>query len=846
MDADRMVTLKVNGQEVMVKEGTLILDAARDAGYEIPTFCYQKELSGVGSCRMCLVEIEGQKKLQPSCITPVMSGMSVKTDSAQVVSARASMLEFLLSNHALDCPICDKGAECELQNMVHKFGPRTGRFEEKKIRFHEKDYMLSPVIVKNSNRCVQCVRCVRVCGEVVGRAVLGVVGRGAHQEMTSYMRSYLDCDQDGMCIEVCPVGCWMRLPYRYTARPWDLKSAKTICPYCATGCRMTIQERDGVVVRSIAYIGEGFNDRMLCARGRFGYDILNSRERLTTPLLKVRGGFEPISWDRALDIIRDRFTKAIPEKIFGIASARLTNEELYLFQKLMRNALKSGNIDSSSRWDEEAVAAFISAAGIAQGGVDIYQSISSDVIFIAGTHVSDENPVTDYIVRYTSATRRNSVIIASPRAMKLDSSARLTLRHIPGRLNSLLKAVALSIYMENPDKLKGKLKGVLASGGLEGFSVEGLGKECGVKDADIKEISDTLKNSDSVTILAGTDFLRLKEGFRSLKLLSGTLRALGKELKILPVLDRCNQRGAWDMGVTPFFAPGYKKVEKRRLGCHGMLGEAEKYGCDAMYVIGEDIVGMYPDRNFASDALSKVRFLVVEDIFMTETAKMADIVLPGANFGEKKGTFTNQEGRVQHISALLSPPGEARTDLKIISDIGSCVDAHFTEADPEAVFEEIRKEVLMYADAKPSPESLLGAFTKGAGYAGEVIEAEGEAPPGPDKDRQYPYDLVTGNHLFYSGRLSRRSGILKGLLMEPAVEISETAARELKVKDGDRVMVRGKYFEAKFSVRVNIYKGTPGNIVFIGENFSEASVNRFFKKGEPIPRVSITPLREEA
>ncbi|MCK5236247.1 MAG: (2Fe-2S)-binding protein, partial [Deltaproteobacteria bacterium] len=217
-----MVTLFIDGKEITVEDNTLILDAAKQAGVDIPTFCYQADLSGQGSCRMCIIEIEGQKKLQPACITPVIADIKVQTASPHVKSARTAMLEFLLSNHGMDCPVCDKGGECELQDMVHEYGPRKGRHTEPKIKFHKKDYFLSPVIVKNSNRCVQCTRCVRVCSEIVGRGVLGQIGRGRHQEETSFMREELDCDHCGMCIEVCPVGCFMRRPYRFKSRPWDL------------------------------------------------------------------------------------------------------------------------------------------------------------------------------------------------------------------------------------------------------------------------------------------------------------------------------------------------------------------------------------------------------------------------------------------------------------------------------------------------------------------------------------------------------------------------------------------------------------------------------------------------
>ncbi|MBI5560826.1 MAG: NADH-quinone oxidoreductase subunit NuoG [Deltaproteobacteria bacterium] len=834
MNGEKFVTLKVNGKEVTVKEGTLILDAAREAGYEIPTFCYQENLSGVGSCRICFVEIEGQKKLQPSCITPVMADMNVRTDSAQVIAARGAMLEFVLTNHALDCPVCDKGGECELQNMVWKFGPRKGRFTEKKIRFHEKDYILSPVIVKNSNRCVHCMRCVRVCSEVVGKAVLGVIGREAHQEMTSFVRSYLDCDHDGMCIEVCPVGCFMRLPYRYKARHWDLKSAKTVCPYCATGCRMTIQERDGVVVRSIARLGSGFNGRMMCARGRFGYDFLNSKERLKTPLLKVGGVFKEVSWDKALGVIREKFTRADPKKVFGVASARLTNEELYLFQKLVRSVFNSPNLDSTSRWNENASAAFISAAGIPGRGTGIYGAMEADCVFIAGAQISDENPVTDYIVRYTTAAKRNSVIIASSRAMKLDSSSRMSIRHLPGRLGSLLNATALSLYMDYPERLEGT-PGI---DGIKGKTVEGLGQVSGVEVSDIKSLAGVLRGSASVSILAGVDFLRFREGILGLRLLGAILKTLGKQLEILPLLDRSNQRGAWDMGVHPLFGPGYGEVKEKGLGVDGMLERANEGASDAFYIIGEDILSMYPDRAFAARALSRAGFLVYQDMFMTETAQISDLVLPGASFAEKAGTFTNQEGRVQAAEPLLSPKGEAKTDLEIISAIGSSIAPGFTGADPQRVFEEIRGGLKTYEGIFPGLNDSNGVMVKGSGNTLKEFEEVKEAVSDLGKNTSYPYYLITGNHLFHSGRLSRRSEILRGLLMEPVIEISSILADELGVEDGSRVMVNGRESGAVFSVRVK--KGTPKEVVFIPENFEKAPANRFFKRGETVARVNIT------
>ncbi|MBI3754218.1 MAG: (2Fe-2S)-binding protein, partial [Deltaproteobacteria bacterium] len=395
-----MATVKINGKEITVEDGTLILDAARQAGFEIPTFCYQARLSRLGSCRMCLVEIGGQKKLQPSCVTPVLHGMEVFTENQTVKSARSSVLEFLLANHPLDCPTCDKGGECELQDFVFKSGPRHSQFSEWKRRFNDKDEILSPVIVKNHNRCIHCERCVRICDEVVGVTALGGIGRGSKIQETGFWNTKLDCDHCGNCIEVCPVGSFMSLPYRYKSRPWDLKETDTVCSYCATGCQITIGARNGEVLRVRSKIETGINKETLCARGRFGYHFIQSEKRLKSPMIKKNGVLQPVSWDEAIDRVKDRFGKADAKKIAGIASARLANEELYLFQKLMRNVFKTNNIDSGSRWmDKATTTAMIDVCGIADGGVSISDAMKADLIFIIGSSVSDENPITDYLIR---------------------------------------------------------------------------------------------------------------------------------------------------------------------------------------------------------------------------------------------------------------------------------------------------------------------------------------------------------------------------------------------------------------------------------------------------------------
>lgn len=824
-----MATVKINGKEITVEDGTLILDAARQAGFEIPTFCYQARLSRLGSCRMCLVEIGGQKKLQPSCVTPVLHGMEVFTENQTVKSARASMLDFLLANHPLDCPTCDKGGECELQDFVFKSGPRYSAFSEKKRRFHDKDEILSPIIVKNHNRCIHCERCVRICDEVVGASALGGIGRGAKTQETSFWNTRLDCDHCGNCIEVCPVGSFMSLPYRYRSRPWDLKETDTVCPYCATGCQITIGARNGEVLRVRSKIETGINKETLCARGRFGYHFIQSEKRLKSPMIKKNGVLVACSWEEALSQVKLKFANA--KKSAGIASARLTNEELYLFQKLMRSTFKTSNIDSGSRWaDKATTTAMIDVCGLAGAGVPIFDAMKADLIFIIGSSISDENPITDYLIRTAALDKRKTLILAYPRRVKLDNSASISFKYRPGSEHILVSAVTAAI--------EGKVVKACLPDRQADFS--------DVPEADIAMAAEKISTASNISVFAGTDFLKSangKDALLELDNMTKAIRSSGKNIKVMPLFDRCNQRGAWDMGVHPVFLPGYKyRGQGSGVGgqagmdCGEILDASSKGGMDAVYILGEDVVSMYPDAGFARGALSKAGFIVVQDIFLTETAKMADVVLPGASYAEKDGTFTNQEGRVQRIRKAIQPVNGAREDLDILCSLGG-----FGYKCAGDVFDEIKREAPAYKDI--TFDSLDG---KGAMVKGQTPDTRHQMPDTrlktkdgafKSEDNEYPFQLITGNHLLHSGRLSQKADVLKQLLTEPFVEISGEDAADMGIKDGDMGTVKGRYHEARLKIRVK--KGSLKGVAFIAENFEDIPVNLFFKKGEGIPRVKI-------
>ena len=837
-----MATVKINGKEITVEDGTLILHAARTAGFEIPTMCYHARLSRLASCRVCLVEIVGQRKLQPACATPVIHGMEIITESPLVRSTRAAMIELLLANHPLDCPVCDKGAECELQDVTFKFGPRKSAFNEWKRRFNEEDYILSPVIIQNLNRCIECKRCVRICSEVVGVGVLGSIERGAKTQETSFVREYLNCDHCGNCIEVCPVGSLMRRTYRYRSRPWDLDSADTVCTYCGTGCELTVQARMGEVVRVISKPDTGINNETLCARGRFGYSFINSPRRLITPAIKKENVQEPVTWDEAIKAARDGLLNALKggKKIAGIASSRLTNEELYLFQKLMRQILNTDLIDSSSRWDNRSLKKFIQVMDVDGGGTSIYETMQSDTIFIIGSAISDENPVTDYIIRRTHRDRNIKILIASVRGIKLDNSAVISLRYKPGTEGRVISGISKYIFEKRKDELQGlKFSQFLQDLSLNDITISGANLQ------DIESIGEVILNSQSIAIAAGTDVLRTEAGIEYLEILKEILHLLQKNVKLLPLFDRANQRGAIDMGTVSGVLPGPVIVDKDSQGCKEIIEAASRGEIEALYIIGEDIINDYPDRELVSEALKKVKFLIVEDIFPTDTVNMADVVLPGSSFAEKEGTFTNQEGRVQRLRRLFEPQGDSRADWEIITSIGEALDPSFSYANVREVFKEIKENVPMYKNV--DFESL-----NGTGHILNITgDSTGVSPRGLDltpfitetEDPQYPFVLITGNHLYHSGRLSIMSDTLHDILPEALVEISEADARDMGLREGMKVKVKGKRYEAVMALKIN--KNSIRGVAFIPENFTDVPVNRFFASSERFPRVNITPYEEK-
>ncbi|WP_026615684.1 NADH-quinone oxidoreductase subunit NuoG [Ensifer aridi] len=833
-----MVSVTIDEHKLEVEAGSTVLAAAERLGIEIPTFCYWKRLPPLASCRMCLVEIEGLRRLQPACATAVAEGMVVRTNTPLIEETRSSMLDMLLANHPLDCPICDKGGECELQDMVMAYGPRESGFRDAKRVFHSKDIRLSPVVIMNVNRCIQCQRCVRMCEEVVGAVALGTVEKGMDTAVTGFEGSLASCDQCGNCIEVCPVGALMSFPYRYKARPWDLNETDTICPHCGTGCQLTVGARKGEFMRVRSDWEHGVNRETLCVRGRFGLDFIESRDRIKRPMIRRDGALTPVSWEEAGDYLSRRLSAVKGKVAGGLISPRLPNEVLYQFQKLMRTVLRTNNIDCSSRWSTPVDALGPLLASF-HTRAPLQEVIGRDCVLVIGGNVTEENPVTEYLLRDAARRQQTGLLMLSARPSRLDSDARAVVRVPPGGEAASLAAVAAGLVSAAGPVLPGDL-------------FADIGRLPAATDSDQSNaLAAALMEGRSVTLLVSVDVLRSPLARATLQQLSNLLQilyVLGKAPALQFLFDRANQMGAWDMGVMAGALPGPRPVvDAQTRAAFAQAWGAEipsEPGADldamlqlcvnrrmgALYVVGTDPLLSYPDREFVERALKAADLLIVQDAFLTDTAGLADVVLPAAGYGEETGIFTNNEGRAQKVRKFREPVFEARGNLAIFDFVAAlCGEAQQPSTRGE-IFDEIARLIPAYQGLKQEELGPDGAFTTAAlsPPAGEFFAAP------PVASATNALLLVTGNCLFHNGYLSEHSEILNTVAEDPYVEMSMQDAARLGVSDSEHVVVRSAQGELTAKLKVN--RRFPKGLVFVPENYKALRLNSLMRRGEyPCP-----------
>ncbi|WVT75730.1 NADH-quinone oxidoreductase subunit NuoG (plasmid) [Sinorhizobium chiapasense] len=835
-----MVSVTINGQTLDVDAGTTVLQAAQRLGIEIPTFCYLKRLPPLASCRMCLVEIEGLRRLQPSCATAVTDGMVVRTDTPLIDETRSSMLDMLLANHPLDCPICDKGGECELQDMVMAYGPGKSRFHDPKRVFHSRDIRLSPVVIMNVNRCIQCQRCVRMCEEVVGAVALGTVEKGMDTAVTGFEGSLASCDQCGNCIEVCPVGALMSFPYRYKARPWDLAETDTVCPHCGTGCQLTVGARKGEFMRVRSKEEHGVNRETLCVRGRFGLDFIEGHDRIKRPMIRRDGVLAPVSWDEAGAYLRRRLAAVESRAAGGIVSPRLPNEVLYQFQKLMRTVFGTNNIDCSSRWSTPFDALAPLMANYTRA--PLKEVIGVDRVLVIGGNVTEENPVTEYLLRDAARRRHTGLLMLTTRPSRLDADADVVVRVPPGGEAANIADLVARLAVAAGEKLPGDALDELGAT---------KGRPAGNGSDGPDRLAAALNEGSTITVLVSVDLLRSSEARASLQQLSNLLqllRLLGKTPELQLLFDRANQLGAWDMGAVAGALPGLRAVaddtgraalardwaaELRHepgVDLDGMLDLCAAGQMGVLYLVGTDPMIAYPDREFVARALGAVDLLIVQDGFLTETAGLAEVVLPAAGYGEEPGSFTNNEGRVQQVRKFREPVFEARGNLAIFDFVAASRGQTLQHSTQVEIFEEIARLIPAYQALTWAGLGADGAFTK----AGPTPPAGTFCAPPPVSQKRDGLTLITGNCLFHNGYLSERSEILNTVANDPYVALSAENAAQLGLADGDQVVVRSP--RGALTAQLKVERAFPTGLVFVPENYRSLRLNSLMRRGEyPCP-----------
>jgi NADH-quinone oxidoreductase subunit G len=640
------VTFTVDGKKLTAPAGTLLIEACRKAGIEIPAFCYYPGLSLQAACRMCVVRQEKVPKLQTACTTTVAEGQVFVTESAEIAQARKATIELLLGNHPLDCPVCDAGGECELQDMTFKYGAGESLYTEAKQ--HREEQQWSPAVFYDRPRCILCYRCIRMCGEGMDVWALGVQNRGARSVIAPNNGDQLDCEQCGMCIDVCPVGALTSGSYRYKTRPWEMNHVSTVCTHCGDGCKVTLgirQSNDGSeIIRADNRDKSGINGDFLCAKGRFGFDFVENPERLTKPLVRnAAGKLEPVTWEYALRFAGNRLKEIRDTKggtsIGVIGSNTTSNEENYLLQKFARTVLKTNNIDHVRTADYATFARAI--AGQPTRTASLRDIANAAATLLVGGNATEEHPLLAWEIRTNVRLNRARLYVANTRRIKLERQAKAT----------------LCLPADGYAKLAGYLAGSDASLSDDAFRNALLAEE-----SLVVVIASELAG-ESLESLVAWGIKREKVRFAFLG-------------------DHANSRGAADMGVLPDLLPGYVPVSDHSgsfaVEYAGMPTEKGKTFAEMLEGATSGallVVGANPAAKHGVDpARLKDTFVVVQDLFMTETAALADVVFPAASLYEKTGTVTNTFGDLQLAKKAADHAG-VKPDFEIIVRIADAMGA---------------------------------------------------------------------------------------------------------------------------------------------------------------------------
>ncbi len=868
-----LINITIDNIKVRAEEGITILDAAKKAGIKIPTLCVMPELGFTpGSCRICVVEVVGVPALVASCVYPVREGLEIHTNNKRVARARKMTLEFLLANHPLDCMTCEKSGSCILEDLAYDFGIKKSRFEQNKKQIPLDE--TNPFIIRDLNKCVLCGRCVEICNEVQQSNIIDFGYRGTKTEIIVEGRTDLrnsNCVFCGQCVAVCPVGALIDKEAQGKGRTWEFKKVKTTCNYCGCGCNFDFNIKEGRVVKITSNSESVVNGINLCAKGRFGYDYIHHEDRLTYPLIRKNGKLEKASWEEALQLISDKFNQFKKESgsdsLGVLSSAKCTNEENYLLMKFARAVLGTNNIDHCARLCHSAtVAGLAQTFGSGAMTNSIEEIANTSVIYLTGSNTTENHPIIALEIKKAVIKNGAKLIVADPREIELTKYATLWLRQRPGTdvalFNGLMNVI-INEELEDEEFISRRTEGYeeLKKTVLR-YTPEIVEKITGVPAKDIRKAARIYATAHTVSLIYSMGITQHTTGTdnvlstANIAMLTGNV---GKESTgVNPLRGQSNVQGACDLGALPNVYSGYQKVNdpqvqekfskvwdvdlsnKIGLTVVEMLNAAYEGKIRGLFVMAENPAMSDPDLNHAREALKKVEFLVVSDIFMTETAEVADVVLPGVTIAEKDGTITNTERRVQLIRKAIEPVGDSKPEWRIICELAQKMGYNMSYSNPAEIMEEIASLTPIYGGMYYNRLEKAGLqwpcldinhpgtkylhkdkFSRGKGKFSAVEFKEAAELP----DEEYPFLFTTGRVLyhFHTGTVTRRSKGLNEIYPEALVEISPQDAQELKVEEGEFIEVASR--RGKIRAKAKITKKSGKGVVFMSFHFHEAAAN---------------------
>ena len=859
------VSLTIDDVKIEVEEGITVLEAAKAVDIYIPTLCYDSDLEPYGGCRLCLVEIENVEGLPTSCTMPVAEGMVVHTNTTPVVETRRRIVELLLSDHPDHVPGSLEAECCELRNLASYLGIERSRFKklERPVSIDDSN----PFFTRDSNKCVLCGKCVRVCNEIQGVNALEIFNDGLFSRIITVDDKPIiesACESCGQCVAKCPTGALMPKEFKLPE-----KEVKTLCPYCGTGCGIYLGVVGDEVVGVRGDPENPVNKGSLCVKGQFGFEFINHPERLTSPLIRRNGKLSEATWDEALDLVASKLAKYKGKEVAVISSAKCTNEENYVIQKFARTVMGTNNVDHCARLCHAPT-----VAGLAQsfGSGAMTNSISeignAACIFAIGTNTTADHPIIGLRIR-KAVKDGAKLIVANPREIDLCRIAHLWLRHHPGTDVALLMGMMRVIVdeglidssfieerCENFDAFKNS---------LEPFNLDYVAQITGVPGEQIAKAAQIYATNKPATILYNMGITQHTHGTdnvlatANLAMLTGNI---GKSSTgVNPLRGQNNVQGACDMGALPNVYPGYQRVDDPKakekfetawgyslspspgLTLTEIFQAAHEGQIKALYLVGENPVLSDPDATHVKEALEKLEFFVVQDIFLSETAQLAHVVFPAATFAEKDGTFTNTERRVQRLRKAIEPIGDSKPDWWITCQLARKMGGKGFDFDnPSQIMEEIAQLTPSYSgisykrlengglqwpcpDRKHPGTPILHSERFPTNTGKGQFAPLGYKPPAEIPDDEYPLTLTTERNLyqFHTGTMTRKTNGLNTLRGKELVEMNPTDAKALGIAEGEMVQVISRRGEV--TAEAKITPTSPPGVVCMSFHFAESPTN---------------------